>query len=93
MVIYARYTYNESVATTFLNSDGTASTIESSLQDFMTDKGLPVSKMVGLGMDVASVMIVRHNGVAARFKRQRLLTSMHSLYLSSLGTCRCTGWK
>ena len=48
MVIYARYMHNGSVATTFLKIcelfDGTANTIESSLQEFMTDKGLPISK-------------------------------------------------
>ena len=37
-------------------------------------------------------MVGRHNGVASRFKqRQPLLTSIHCM--SSLGTCRCTGWK
>jgi len=90
--------YNGSVATTFLKIceliDGTANTIESSLQEFTTDKSLPVSKMVGLGTDGASVMVGRHNGVAARFKqRQPLLTSIHCINLSSLGTCRCTGLK
>ena len=79
MVIYAQYMYNGIVATTFLQIcelvDGTANTIESSLQESMTDKGLPVSKMVGLGADGASVMVGRHNGVAARFRqRQPILT-------------------
>ena len=77
MVIYARYMYCGSVATTFLKIcelfDGTANTIESSLQEFMPDKGLPVSKMVGLGTDGASVMVGRHNGVAARFKQRQPL--------------------
>ena len=78
MVIYGRHLYNGKVATTFLNIceliDGTANTIETTLQTFMTDKGFPVSRMVGLGTDGASVMVGRHNGVAARFKeRQPLL--------------------
>ena len=37
-----------------MNSDGTANTIKSSLQEFITDKGLPVSKMVGLGTDAGA---------------------------------------
>jgi hypothetical protein len=59
MVIYARYMYNGNVATTFLKIcelfNGTADTIETSLQEFMTDKGLPISRKVGLGTDGASV--------------------------------------
>ena len=84
MVIYARYMYSGSVASTFLKIcecfDGTANTTESSLQVFMTDKGLPVSKMVGLGTDGASVMVGRHSRVAARFKQcQPLLNSIHCI--------------
>ena len=76
-----RYLYSGKVATTFLNiselADGTANTIESTLQTFMTDKGIPVSRMVGLGTDGASVMVGRHNGVAAKFtERQPLLESI-----------------
>ena len=77
MVIYARYMYDGNVATMFLKIcelfDGTADTIETSLQDFMTDKGLPVSRMVGLGTDGANVMVGRHSGVAARFKQHQPL--------------------
>ena len=56
----------------------TADTIETSLVAYMEDKGLSMSKMVGLGTDGASVMTGVHNGMGARFKRrQPVLTSIH----------------
>lgn len=84
MVIYARYVYNGDMATTFLRIcelfNGIADTIEKTLQEFMTDRGLPIAKMVGLGTDGANAMVGRHNGVAARFKQhQPLLTTIHCI--------------
>ena len=82
MVIYARYIENGKVSTSFLKIcelfNGTADTTETTLVAYMEDKGLSMSKMVGLGTDGASVMTGVHNGVGARFKRrQPVLTSIH----------------
>ena len=82
MVIYARYIENGKVSTSFLKIcelfNGTVDTIETTLVAYMEDKGLSMSKMVGLGTDGASVMTAVHNGVGARFKRrQPVLTSIH----------------
>ena len=75
------YVYDGNVATMFLKIcelfDGTADTIEISLLEFMTDKQLSISRMVGVGADGASVMVGRHNAEAARFKQhQPLLTGI-----------------
>ena len=82
MVIYARYVENGKVVTNFLKIcelfNGTADTTETTLVANMEDKGLSMSKMVGLGTDRASVMTGVHNGVGARLKRcQPILTSIH----------------
>ena len=59
MVIYARYIKNGKVVTNFLKIcklfSGTAGAIETTLVAYMEDKGLSMSKMVGLGTDGASV--------------------------------------
>ena len=77
-----RYTENGKVVTNFLKIcklfNGTADTTENTLVAYMEDKGLLMSKMVGLGTDGASVMTGVHNGVDAGFKRcQPILTSIH----------------
>ena len=82
MVIYATYIENGKVATNFLKIcklfNGTTDTIETTLVTYVEDKGLSVSKMVGLGTDGANVMTGIHNGVGARFKRrQPILTAIH----------------
>ena len=88
MVIYARYIENGKVSTSFLKIcelfNGTADTIETTLVAYMEDKGLSMSKMVGLGTDGASVMTGVRNGVGARF---------YQLCVSSLSTCSCSSWK
>ena len=43
--------------------NGTADSIETTLVGYMEDKGLSVSKKIGLGTDGASVMTGVHNGV------------------------------
>ena len=82
MVIYARYIENGKVATSFLKIcelfNGTADTIETTLVTYMEDKGLLVSKMVGLGTDGANVTTGIRNGVGAWFKQcQPILTAIH----------------
>ena len=84
MVVYARYISDGDVKTTFLHIselfNGKADTIESSLLACLEENDLPLSKLVGLGTDGASVMTGRHNGVAARLKRrQPILTGIHCL--------------
>ena len=60
MVIYARYIENGKVSTNFLKIcelfNGTDDTIETTLVAYMEDKGLSMSKMVGLGTDGASAI-------------------------------------
>ena len=72
MVIYARCIENGKIATNFLKIckllNGTADTTKTALVAYMEDKGLSVSKMIGLGTDGASLMTGVHNGVGARFK-------------------------
>ena len=65
MVIYVRYIENGKVSTSFLKIcelfNGTVDTIETTLVAYMEDKGLSMSKMVGLGADGASIVTGVYN--------------------------------
>ena len=83
MVIYARFISSDcQVQTVFLKivelSNGTADIIEEALLAYLTNSMIPLSRLVGLATDGASVMIGRHSGVATRLKAvQPVITSIH----------------
>ena len=85
MVVYIRYLSPAAkVCTSFLTiielPNGTAETVEKYLTTYLESKLILLSNMVGFGSDGASVMIGRHNGVAARLKcHQPILTSIHCI--------------
>ena len=83
MVIYGRYIDSSAIVkTSFLKivqlTNGTADTIEEALLGFLSDKSIPLSRLVGFGSDGASVMTGCVSGVATRLKhKQPILTSIH----------------
>ncbi|XP_071138765.1 zinc finger protein 862-like isoform X2 [Mytilus edulis] len=75
MTVMARYlTHDYQVKTSFLTlvdlPDGKADTIVPAIKTLMTDRQLPIQKMMGFGSDGASVMVGRKTGVATQLKSQ-----------------------
>ena len=74
LVLVARYLTEGGVRTSFLHirdihtCNGTAETIEAALLQSLTDKGLIITRLRGLGSDGAAVMTGRVTGVATRLK-------------------------
>ena len=83
MVIYCRFIRSDcQVRTVFLKivelSNGRADTIEEAVKSYLGNSLIPLSRLVGLATDGASVMTGRHSGVAARLKAvQPIITSIH----------------
>lgn len=72
LVVYIRYIKNGKACTRFLKikglADGKAVTIEKALIEICTKANISVEKIAAFGSDGASVMVGRHEGVAARLK-------------------------
>ena len=72
LVLVARYLTKGGVRTSFLHvrniHNGTAETIEAALLQSLTDKGLIITRLRGLGSDGAAVMTGRVTRVATRLK-------------------------
>ena len=83
MVIYCRFIRSDcQVRTVFLKivelSNGRADTIKEAVKSYLGNSLIPLSRLVGLATDGASVMTGRHSGVAARLKAvQPIITSIH----------------
>ena len=72
LVLVARYLVGGVVSIAFINiqdiPDGTADTIVQAILSYLSFKSVDIDKLRGFASDGASVMVGRHNGVAAQLK-------------------------